>query len=192
MKQMALLETLNRSQRSAFSYKLVHGGISKPGKRKIARPFIRKKWMHLVLKSSKAKGSLSLLAKRNKAVVAKIVSEQARQCGAELKEQINMGNHIHIRIRFFERSQMRKYLRAVPGLIARHVLGAEKGAAKGKFWDGLAFTRVLDSYNNFRLSGYFRANVFERDFGPAARESALKDLEDWISLLGRPPPAFIT
>jgi len=192
MKQASLFDQINRAQRSAYSFKLVYGGSSRAGKRKMARPFIRNKWMHLVLKSSKAKGTLNLLSRRNKPVVAKIVSEKARECGAELKEQINMGNHIHIRIRFFDRRQMRRYLRSVPGLIARKVLGAEKGSAKGRFWDGLAFTRVLDSYNNYRLFGYFRANVLERDFGPAARESALRDLEDWISLLGRRPPDFVT
>lgn len=184
--QMKLWQAMRKGEKGQFAFRVVHGGIGKSGKRKAARPFIPKKWNHLVLKSSKARGSLSLLAKRNKQVVAKVVHEYARKYGAELREQVNMGNHLHIKIRFFNRSQMQKYLRVVPGIIARKVLSAEKGDPKGRFWDGLAFTRVLTTdYLSRRLDGYLRANNIERDFGPEARKTALAELSHWMSLMRR-------
>lgn len=186
MKQMKLWQDLKRGEKGQFGFRVVHGGARKLGKRKEARPFVPKKWMHLILKASRARGPLSLLAKQNKQAVAHIVSTQAKKCGAEIQNQVNMGNHLHIKIRFFERSQMQRYLRAVPGLIARKVLGAEKGETKGKFWDGLAFTRIVTTdFLSTRLDGYLRANNIERDFGPEARKTALAELSSWMSLMRR-------
>jgi hypothetical protein len=183
---MKLWNNMKRGQKGQFAFRLAHGGAKKTGKRKEARPFIPKKWNHLILKSSKARGSTSLLAKRNKHMVASVVSGYAKKFGAELQQQVNMGNHLHIKIRFFSQEQMRKYLRVVPGIIARKVLGAEKGDSKGRFWDGLAFTRVLtNDFVSRRIDAYLHVNKIERDFGPEARQTALAELSSWMSLIRR-------
>jgi hypothetical protein len=69
----------------------------------------------------------------------------------------------------------------VTTLIARKVTGACRGNKFGRFWQGLAFTRVLKSYTEeLNLKGYFHANRNEAEYGPAARDRVLKAFNKWV------------
>ena len=168
-------ETKKRYARTA------HGGRPSLGSRKLERPLSAKCWIHLVLKSEKAVGKLSFLHAPNKIAVQKILKEKARKFGVSIADEANVGNHIHLKIRITSRASFQKFLRAVTTLIARRVTGARRGKPFGKFWQDLAYTRVLKSYTEeLNLKGYFHANRNEAEYGPAARVRVLKAFNDWV------------
>ncbi|MGZ3724043.1 MAG: hypothetical protein ACXVA9_13965, partial [Bdellovibrionales bacterium] len=93
----------------------------------------------------------------------------------------NVGSHIHLKIRITSRAGFQKFLKSVTALIARKVTGARKGKPFGKFWQGLAFTRVLKSYTEeLNLKGYFSANRAEAALGFEARERLLRAFNRWV------------
>ena len=158
-----------------------HGGTRSRGYRKTARPLAKGKWIHVTLKSSKAKGQWSMLSDRNKPEVTCILRQQSRKWGVHLAEVVNMGNHLHIKCRFQYRAGMQNFLRTAPAMIARKITGARRGVAAGKFWQGLAFTRVLSSsIEVLGLKGYFEANRLEALKGSAARDQYLRRFNTWI------------
>lgn len=148
-----------------------HGGSLANGKRKVARPLDAKKSVHLVLKSTHAKGSMSLLSARNRLVVQAIIRNRAAQFGIVIQGFELMGNHIHLILRFKSRAMFQRFLKTITGLIARHVTGARKGKPFGKrFFDELAFTRLVQGLRDFRgLITYLFKNEIERDVHPLAR-----------------------
>lgn len=151
--------------------RLVHGGLTSAGKRKVARPLDAKKSVHLVLKSSHAKGCMSFLAYRNRLVIEQMIRERAAQFCVVIQGFENMGNHCHLVVRFKTRALFQKFLKTVTGLIARHVTRARRGRPFGqRFFDQLAFTRIVQGIRDFRgLIGYFFKNEVEREVGPQAR-----------------------
>jgi putative transposase len=158
-----------------------HGGKLAVGKRKLERPLSSKQPIHLVLKSDKAKGRLSLLSPGNKIFIENLLKEKASKFGVRLAGHANVGNHIHMKIRVPSRIAFQKFLKSITTLIARKVTGARKGKPFGRFWEGLAFTRVLTSYiEELNLKGYFHANLVEAEMGYEARERALKRHRAWV------------
>lgn len=142
------------------SNRKIHGGVYSKGKRKTARPFSSKKPMHAVVKSSRARGNLSLW--NHKRVVKDIVYKYAHLCKISIYKYSNNGNHLHILLRAKDKKLFKKFMRATMGLIARAILKAKKGEAKGRFWDSLAFTRIAEwgkSYTTVR--NYVLQNILE-------------------------------
>ncbi len=155
--------------------RLTHGGEKSKGKRKLRRPLATKKWIHLVLKSDKARGKLSMLAKANAKWIDGLIKLKAENFKIELKQFVNMGNHIHFQIRITDRKSFQNFLRSITSLIARHVTGARKGKSFGKFWQALAYTRVLaTAFEVWGLKDYLTGNRVERQHGYEARESYLE------------------
>jgi REP element-mobilizing transposase RayT len=176
-KQLHFLKNLN------ISNKKTYGGITK-GKRKVARPISSKKWSHLVLKSSKAKGNLSLSTSTNSVKVNTIIKKQALKHGVQISDFVNMGNHLHLKVRPHSRTGFQRFLKSTTAMIARAVTGAKKGFKFGKFWDGLAFTRVIQSgYELFQLKGYFEANRVESKKGYQQRLTYLNAFNGWLRSL---------
>ncbi|MGZ3721665.1 MAG: hypothetical protein ACXVA9_01960, partial [Bdellovibrionales bacterium] len=117
----------------------------------------------------------------NKISVQKIIKDKAKKFGVSIADQANVGNHIHLKIRITSREGFQKFLKAITTLIARKVTGARKGKPFGRFWQNLAFTRVLKSYTEeLNLRGYFEANRAEAEYGPQARERMLKVFNKWV------------
>ena len=110
--------------------------------------------MHLVLRSARARGELSLLRPTNVAHVQTLLHEQAKR-----------------QLRCFSRESFQAFLRSFAAMVARKVTGARKGLSFGKFWDGLAFTRIVGARFEERvLEKYFLANEYEREFGKSVRK----------------------
>jgi hypothetical protein len=59
--------------------------------------------------------------------------KQGRRHGVKVYRVANAGNHLHLLVRFTKRRGLQNFLRGSCGLIARKVLGAERGRAKK--WD---------------------------------------------------------
>jgi REP element-mobilizing transposase RayT len=183
MKKLAQQKQLNFLGNLKISNKKSYGGKTK-GKRKVARPISTKKWSHLVLKSNKAKGSYSLLNPTNSSKVKIIIKKQATKHGVQITDYVNMGNHLHLKVRPLSRLGFQRFLKSTTAMIARAVTGARKGFKFGKFWDGLAFTRVIQSaFELFQLKGYFEANRVESKKGYQDRLAYLNAFNSWLRSL---------
>ncbi len=103
------------------------GGSKFKGNPKTKRPFSSRHYTHLILKSSKAKGAHSFLARKHQKRVNQAVRRLAGHFGVELREYANVGNHLHLLVKARRREQMSDYLRALAGVLVRIVMGCEKG-----------------------------------------------------------------
>jgi REP element-mobilizing transposase RayT len=150
-----------------------HGGVSLKKRRKVARPLLENKITHIVFKSSKARNQYSFY--RHKNTVGSLLRKTSRQFFIEILDWVNMGNHLHLKVRFKDKSRMKQFLKSFPGLLARKITGAKKGNKFGRFWDGLAYTRVLlNSLEEYGLRSYFEANHRQRELGYSERVDYLK------------------
>lgn len=150
-----------------------HGGMNLKKRRKVKRPLLPGKITHVVFKSSKATGALSFYA--HKKLVNSLLKEKSKKFFIEILDWVNMGNHLHLKVRFKDRKRMGQFLKSFTGTLARKITGARKGNRFGRFWDGLAFTRVLLSkFEELGLKGYFEANHRQRELGYQERDLYLK------------------
>ena len=165
-------ETLLPKNELKYFKKFTHGGVSLKKRRKTKRPLVPGAITHLVLKSSKATGTYSFL--KNKALVQSLLRERSRRFFVEILEFVNMGNHLHLKVRFKSTQQFHNFLRTFAGLLARKLTKAHRGTTFGRFWDGLAYTRVLTSkIEELGLRIYFKGNAVEIAKGLKAREALL-------------------
>lgn len=153
--------------------KNAHGGSLAYGRRKEKRPLSFKRPVHLVLRASKARGAWNLL--RHERKVDALLRIQARRHHVRVQNYVNVGNHLHIKLRVYSRESFGAFLKSFAALLARKVTGARRGRAlvgsTKKFWDGLAFTRILyHSIEEKLLARYFTANNIEAHYGQAVRE----------------------
>ena len=169
-----------------------HGGSLSKGVRKLSRPLDRKRPVHLVFKSSSARGALSFLRPDHRLAVDRIIAKRAKQFAVKIHGKEVMSNHIHLVASFSNRTLFQNFMRTVSALIARHVTGARRGRPFGKrFWDDLLFSRVVSGRRDFRgLTSYLQKNQIERDIHPiarlaveeyerAAREARLRRCDIW-------------
>ena len=175
---------MNQKQQSFTKTKssTSHGGAPSKGKRKGARPLDRKKWIHMILKSSKAKGPMSFHNPKHKQWIEDLIREKAKKFGVQIADMVNVGNHFHYKIKIHNRELFQNFLKSITSLIARQVTGAKKGNPFGQFWDGLAFTRVLkSSFEELQLRGYFQANRIQVKDSYMAREGFLDGFNQWLA-----------
>jgi REP element-mobilizing transposase RayT len=145
------------------------GSLLKNSNAKTKRPLATKRSMHLVLRSSVAKGPKSFL-RRSRAVEA-IINRQARIHSVRIYKLANAGNHLHLVVTPSSRIAYNRFIRSVAGLIARLVRNKQRGASKAinairagkiKFWDKRPFTRIVEWGREFRdVLGYLRKNTLE-------------------------------
>lgn len=181
MKQTSFIPT---SELRSFK-KLTHGGAKK--RRKAKRPLVPGAITHLVLKSSKATGAMSFY--KNKALVNSLLRETAKKYFVEIKDFVNMGNHLHIKVKFKDAKRFQNFLRVFSGLLARKLTKANRGYVFGKFWDALAYTRViLTKFEELGLKIYFEGNHRERELGRMERDLYLKSWNHFLQRLKRAAP----
>jgi hypothetical protein len=158
-----------------------HGGNRLKSNPKSARPVSIKRSMHLVLRSSLAKGKLTFLQRERSRQVERIIHSQGRRFGVKVYRLSNAGNHLHLIVLPGSRRGFSGFLRSITGLIARATLGAERGNAKSiKFWDARPFSRIVE---------------WGKDFRNACRYLAQNTLEAWGFIPYMPrrkPAAFLT
>jgi hypothetical protein len=143
-------------------FRTEHGGSLHKGKRKEARPLVTKRPMHLVFRSSRARGAWSFLHSRNHQVVKKLASDASQAFDVKIHQIANSGNHLHLVVKGKDRSGLQGFLRTFPALLARRITGAKKGSPRGRFWDALAYTRVINWGREFVvLQRYLLRNDLE-------------------------------
>ncbi|MDZ4677094.1 MAG: transposase [Oligoflexia bacterium] len=145
-----------------FNDRVEHGGSTRIGKRKLYRPFNSKKAIHLVLRSTKAHGQWSMLKKRNENTISRLIYSSAAKNMINIHKFANSGNHLHVLLKAPSKKAFQKFLRTITGLIARHVMNARRGYAKGKFWNSLAYTKMILSMHQFKnTANYIWKNALE-------------------------------
>lgn len=160
------------------------GGVSLKKRRKVKRPLLPGKVHHVVLKSSKAKGRLSFYS--HKLVIRKLLDQKAKKFFVQIQDFVNMGNHLHLKVKFKDSKRFQQFLKSFTALLAREITGAKKGNPFGKFWDGLVFTRVLMTrFEELGLSGYFTGNRIQKEVGYHEREKYLKHWNQFLYRLKR-------
>jgi REP element-mobilizing transposase RayT len=140
---------------------VAHGGELAKGKRKTARAIDPKQALHVVLRSSVAKGERSMLHPRHARRVQALTMRLARRSGVRVYRFANVGNHLHLLIQVRSRPAWQRFSRELAGGIAMLVGGARKGQGR-KFWDGLVFTRIVKFGRDFaQVARYVIKNLFE-------------------------------
>jgi REP element-mobilizing transposase RayT len=167
-----------------FSIKKEFGGaLLKRSHAKKPRPISTKNAMHLTLRSSKAKGRYSFLASRARRLLIETkIREVAEKFGVSIYKIAIVGNHIHLLLRATSRRGFIFFLRAITGIIARIVLGAERGRAqlatgqarraggrtrqeRERFWDQRPWTRVIAWMKDFANVKKYVAQNFKEAMG---------------------------
>jgi REP element-mobilizing transposase RayT len=152
-----------------------HGGDLAKGKRKTFRPIDPKQALHIALRSSKARGSLSMLHPKHCNSIERFVQKTAKRWGIKLYRYANVGNHLHLLIQVPTREAWKRFSKELSGGIAQIVTGAQKGAAlnrdnnpsipesaKRGFWDHLLYTRIVSFGRDFNgMCRYIIKNLFE-------------------------------
>jgi REP element-mobilizing transposase RayT len=139
------------------------GGALIKGNPREARPVSTKRPMHLVMRSTLARGERSFLRPARAKQIKDLVQRTSKKHGVKVYRFANSGNHLHMIVLPSSRTGFNGFIRAISGLIARLTLGVERGRAKGlKFWDARPFTRVLEWGRDYRQAcAYLAQNILE-------------------------------
>jgi REP element-mobilizing transposase RayT len=160
-----------------------HGGDLSFGKRKTLRPIDPKQALHVILRSSKAKGQLSMLHPKHCNGIEKFVHKTAKRWGIRVYRFANVGNHLHLLIQVPTREAWKRFSKELSGGIAQIVTGAQKGSplarnkdtsiaesAKRGFWDHLIYSRIVCFGRDFKgVCRYIIKNLFESAGVPMKR-----------------------
>src|SRR5579859_1156943 len=159
MKQLAMLKTGNSA----------YGGIlfrSRSGRAR-PRPLSTSETMHLVLKSTKARGDWSFCKPGNRKKTRDLLSRFSRKYGIRVLSYASVGNHLHFHIKLSNRFLYTPFIRGFTAALAMAITGSSrwkplKKEAKDRFWDYRPFTRVVRSFRGFlNLKDYVKINQYE-------------------------------
>ena len=152
-----------------------YGGVLRKRSRgRGARSVSTRYSMHLVLRSSLARGVWSFVRPKNRAMIKSVLAKQARAAHAELLGVGNAGNHLHLRVKFQSRKQYLYFIRAVAGEIALHIKKIQRPRTilncsstsntplNRNFWDHRPFSSIVSSLKYVaRLKDYIEINHIE-------------------------------
>jgi len=160
-----------------------HGGeLRKKRSGRKARSLTCRHSLHLVLRSSKARGRMSFTAGKNRRKITEIVYKHAARNGICMISFANVGNHLHLHIqlasqrtvelrgrfeKLMHRDLYKRFIRSITGAIALAALGASPGHAKvlapgDRFWDQRPFTRYVATTRHFlKMKDYMEVNRLE-------------------------------
>jgi putative transposase len=161
MKKKQLLLDKSFKFRSEFG-----GDLLKASNPKVARPMSTREAMHIVLRSSIAKGKFTMLDETRAKRIDRLIKKHARNFGVKIYQYANVGNHIHLLVLASHRDFFKYFLRTISGLIARVVLGVEKGSARQiRFWDQRPWSRVVKWKNDFNGAKKYIIQNFNEAMG---------------------------
>lgn len=138
-KQLKLLS----SENSAYGGVLLN---TRKGRSR-GRPLAVKNSMHLVLRSTKAKGAWSFRRTVNRSKIETIINKFARKYGVRILSIANVGNHLHLNIQLGNRFTFKPFIRAITSAIAMAITGLNRWTKKKlgdiKFWDYRPYSRIV-------------------------------------------------
>lgn len=89
----------------------------------------------------------------------------AAKLGVQVKDVVVMSNHVHLLLKFRARRSFRAFVSGVSGMLARKILGAERGKkSDSKLFVGRPFSRIVNMARRSYLAikRYFDLNRLER------------------------------
>jgi REP element-mobilizing transposase RayT len=150
-----------------------HGGAAGRGRRKLERPVSVRRPMHVVLSSHRARGPWSL--RKHAPAVQEALRAMALRFGIRVYDFANVGSHLHLLVRARRRESFQAFLRSFAGIVARRVTGARRGRPCGRFFSGIAWSRVVGWGRDYLgVRHYVFRNQIEATLGPRVRR-ALED-----------------
>ena len=134
--------------------------------RATARPLAYRQTMHVVLRASLAKGEWSFRRAKNYKNVCRLVEKFAVMYEVHILSMANVGNHLHLHVKFVNRPTYNAFIRALSGAIVMAVTGrnrwTKKTKEKLKFWDHRPYSRIVLSLRHFlNLKDYVAENQLE-------------------------------
>ena len=152
-----------RRQTAFFGKISEHGGEHSVGRRKVRRPVVTKRAMHLTMRSTKAVGNWSLLHPRHRGFVSSLVATLSKKYDVKIYQFSNNGNHLHLLVKAKTRKGFQSFLRLLSGRLALRITGAKKGKSlASRFWDLPAFTRIVEWGKDFKtVTAYVIQNINE-------------------------------
>jgi hypothetical protein len=157
---------LSFKQHTAFApyFRTKHGGELGANKRKERRPLDPRRPVHLTLRSERARGDWSMLHHKHQRKVRHLVERFAAKNRVRIYQYANSGNHLHLLVHSKDPKAFQRFLKTIAGVIARAVTGARKGKPSGKFWDSLAWTRIVSWGRDLkRVIDYIQMNELEAE-----------------------------
>ena len=140
--------------------------------------------MHIVLRSSLAKGEWSMKRRKNEKLIESYIGKFAHKYGVRVHSSANVGNHLHLHIQLANRHAYRPFIRALTGAIAMAITGFSrwKKAPKGfQFWDYRPYSRVVFGWRGFTtLRSYVEQNQREGLGYPEDIADNLKQEFTWV------------
>jgi hypothetical protein len=160
------------------------GDLLKKRCNRTARPISTKESMHLILKSSLAKGAMSFRSGSHSSQIDGIILKAARKNGVKLIKTSNNFNHLHLHIRVGSRELYKRFVRSICGSIAMLVTGAKKAkpadkiVGKRRFWDARPYSRIVRGWRGFKTANdYVTLNQLEAEGMIPKRATRLRGLE---------------
>jgi REP element-mobilizing transposase RayT len=139
------------------------GSLLKKSHAKMARPLHTKLPVHLVFRSSQARGERSLRTLANARKIRAILKQEASRFGIRVLDFSNNFNHLHLLVQSSNRRMTLNFMRSFAGKVAMAVSGARKGASLNEnFWDQRPFSRVVVGYRGLSIArDYLALNQME-------------------------------
>ncbi len=187
----SLEECLELQQPKAYGGELMKTRAGRKG----ARPITTKLTMHLILRSSKAKGLQSFRRDEHDRRIRSLTARYSKRFGVRVLSLANVGNHLHFQIQLTNRQTYPRFIRVLTGAIAMAVTGAQHGRPMQKrvkserFWDRRPYTRIVQSFRALlNLKDYLEINRLE-GFGYSKEDArmlikARNFSGDWLSGVG--------
>ena len=175
MKQLLLSKEMKRQAE--------FGGSLLQGKRKTARPFSKRKPMHITFKRSNSYGRLSLVAKQTAIVL--LVNALAKKHGVKVYELSVNPDHVHFLLLSPAKKLFQKFLRECSAKIVGLMTRAKKGQRLvARFWQCRPWSRLVEWGRAFTaVRDYILRNRLESaGVVPYDREVATKKiLTEWAT-----------
>jgi REP element-mobilizing transposase RayT len=125
MKKEVQTEMLKK-QKKAFGGELMKTREGRKG----CRPLATRATMHLVLRSSKAKGEWSFKKSKNERKIEAILEKFSKKFGVMVLSMANVGNHLHLHIKLSNRYLYKPFIQATTAAIAMAVTGTSRWSKK--------------------------------------------------------------
>lgn len=123
-----------------------------------ARPLSFHGTMHLVLRSSQARGEQSFLRPQNKKKIESALKKFTKKHSIKIITWANVGNHLHFHLKLNSRASYKAFIRAFTSAI---VMAVAKTKLK-RFWDHRPFSRAVRGSKYFQtLNDYIWINHLE-------------------------------
>jgi len=131
------------------------------------RPLDTKNTMHLVLRSSKAKGEWSFREPKNYKKIKGLIERFSTKHAIKILSYAINYNHIHFHFKLANRYTYKKFIRALTAAIMMAVTKVSRwNKIKEKFWDLRPFTRVIVGFKAFLdMKDYIEINQLEVFYG---------------------------